>query len=156
MRVRYRHESIGVNSRLDTLQAAVLQVKLKYLEEYTAARQQTAAQYDKAFGNLEGIIIPHRCPCSTHVFNQYTIKTEGIDRDELQKKLSEKGVRSAIYYPSALHRQPAFGSLATASADCPAADRLCQNVLSLPVHPDLDADTVNCVIRSVVESVSEV
>ena len=135
---KYHHQRIGLNSRLDTLQAALLRVKLRHLPAAQAARQAVAARYDEALGGLSGLHIPARDGRSTHVFHQYTLRVEGDSRrDALQQHLKQQGVPSAIYYPLPVHQQPAYGYLGYQVGDFPVAERLCQQVLSLPVHPGL-------------------
>ena len=108
MVVRYNHDLIGVNSRLDSIQAAVLEVKLKHLDEYNTARNSTADFYDKVFFKIDKLIIPARSTKSTHVFHQYTLKLNGVNRSELQKYLADKGIPAMIYYPVPLHLQKAY------------------------------------------------
>ncbi len=108
--VRYYHEVVGVNSRLDAMQAAVLRVKLRHLDEYDAARNAAAAQYDKAFAGMVHIITPQRSPYSTHVFHQYTLRVTGGHRDGLKKHLEANGVPCMIYYPVPCHLQNAYRS----------------------------------------------
>jgi len=151
MEVRYYHDVVGVNSRLDTIQAAVLNVKLKYLDDYTKARQQVANYYDKAFsGNLK-ITIPARNPKSTHVFHQYTLKLNGIDRNGLQKALAEKGIPAMIYYPVPLHLQKAYKDDRYKNGDFPIAEKLCECVLSLPIHTELDKKQLEYITNSIKE-----
>ncbi len=138
MKVRYYHDMIGVNSRLDTLQAAILRVKLKYLDDYIRARQQAAAFYDNAFKALNGVIIPFRNPFSTHVFHQYTIRMRSLSRDKLREHLESKGIPAMVYYPVPLHRQKAFQYLGLQDKDFPVTEDLCSTVLSLPMHTELD------------------
>ena len=143
MEVRYYYDRIGVNSRLDNIQAAVLDVKLKYLNDYTKARQWVAGYYDKAFAGNPEIMIPERNPKSTHVFNQYTIRLqEGINRNMVREKLSEQGIPSMIYYPVPLHLQKAYRDDRYKEGDFPVAEQLCKSVLSLPMHTELDEEQV--------------
>jgi UDP-2-acetamido-2-deoxy-ribo-hexuluronate aminotransferase len=135
---KYHHQRIGLNSRLDTLQAALLRVKLRHLPAAQAARQAVAARYDAALGTISGLHIPVRDVRSTHVFHQYTLRIEGDSRrDALQQYLKQHGVPSAVYYPLPVHQQPAYAYLGYQAGDFPVAERLCQQVLSLPVHPGL-------------------
>lgn len=137
---KYLHQRIGLNSRLDTLQAALLRVKLRYLPAAQAARQAAAARYDAALASLPGLQTPVRDPRSSHVFHQYTIKVAGAGRrDALQKYLQDRGVPSAVYYPLPVHAQTAYAYLGYQAGDFPVAEALCQQVLSLPVHPALTA-----------------
>ncbi|NML64911.1 DegT/DnrJ/EryC1/StrS family aminotransferase [Hymenobacter sp. RP-2-7] len=138
-RQKYVHELVGLNSRLDTLQAALLLVKLRHLPAAQAARQAHAARYDAALGPLPVLQTPARDPRSTHVFHQYTIKVANGRRDALQAFLRQKGVPTAVYYPLPLHLQPAYAYLDYRAGDFPVAEALCQQVLALPVHPALGA-----------------
>jgi UDP-2-acetamido-2-deoxy-ribo-hexuluronate aminotransferase len=151
MRIRYHYDLIGVNSRLDTIQAAILSVKLKHLDEYSCARNNAANLYDKALGNLPGIIIPERSAFSTHVFHQYTIRLQGINREALQKYLESKAIPSMIYYPVPLHLQKAFRYLGYREGDFPVSEHLCKTVLSLPMHTELDEEQMNYITGSIVE-----
>jgi UDP-2-acetamido-2-deoxy-ribo-hexuluronate aminotransferase len=155
MRIRYHYDLIGVNSRLDTLQAAILNVKLKHLDEYSRARNYAAALYDKAFNDLPGIAIPERSVFSTHVFHQYTIRLQDIEREALQKHLESKGIPSMIYYPVPLHLQKAFRYLGYREGDFPVSEQLCKTVLSLPMHTELDEEQVNYITGSIVEFVNK-
>ena len=141
-RQKYLHETVGLNSRLDTLQAALLQVKLRHLPAAQLARQTHAARYDAALAGLPGLHVPVRDLRSTHVFHQYTLKVEGGRRAALQAFLQEKGVATAVYYPLPLHQQPAYAHLGYRLGDFPVAEALCGQVLALPVHPALTAAQV--------------
>ncbi|MFD2717257.1 DegT/DnrJ/EryC1/StrS family aminotransferase [Hymenobacter monticola] len=133
---KYHHQRIGLNSRLDTLQAALLRVKLRQLPHNTAARQAVAARYDDALDGVAGVVIPARDPRSTHVFHQYTIQvTDSGRRDDLQHFLKSCGVPTMIYYPLPVHAQPAYAYLGYRAGQFPVAEQLCQSVLSLPIHP---------------------
>ena len=133
---KYHHQHIGLNSRLDTLQAALLRVKLRHLPAATAARQAVAARYDAALATIPGIAIPARDPRSTHVFHQYTLQlAEPSRRDDLQHFLKSCGVPTMIYYPLPVHTQPAYAYLGYHPGQFPVAERLCGAVLSLPIHP---------------------
>ncbi|RYU82500.1 DegT/DnrJ/EryC1/StrS family aminotransferase [Hymenobacter persicinus] len=152
---KYHHEHIGLNSRLDTIQAALLRVKLRCLPAWTAARQQVAAQYDAALADLPGVRIPARDPRSTHVFHQYTLTVaEGEKgapnrRDQLQEFLRARGIPSVVYYPLPNHLQPAYGYLGHRAGEFPVAERLCRTVLSLPIHPTLTEAQVAQVAEAV-------
>ena len=139
-RQKYRHELVGLNSRLDTLQAALLRVKLRHLPAAQAARQAHAARYDAALAGLPGLTLPARDPRSTHVFHQYTIKLESGRRDAMQAFLQARGVPTAVYYPLPLHQQPAYAYLGYRAGDFPVAEALCGQVLALPVHPALSQE----------------
>ncbi len=155
MTVRYYHDRVGVNSRLDSMQAAVLQVKLKYLDDYVAARQWAASCYDKAFADTEQLIVPSRMSQSTHVFNQYTVKLNNVDREGLREHLNKKGIPTMIYYPVPLHLQKAYKSMRYKAGDFPVAERLCRCVLSLPMHTELTGEQLEKITRSVLEYVEK-
>ena len=146
---KYYHSVIGVNSRLDSLQAAILNVKLKYLDEYCMARLKVAERYDAAFAEIEGIQTPVREKNSTHVFHQYTLKIKGNYREKLQKYLQERKVPSMIYYPVPLYKQDAFKGYVSQTFELPITERLCDRVLSLPIHTEMDSETQNYIIESV-------
>ena len=151
MVVRYHHDMIGVNSRLDSIQAAVLDAKLPHLNEYTAARQKAAAYYDKAFANEKRLLIPGRTEHSTHVFHQYTLRVIGGDRDKLREELAERGIPAMIYYPVPLHQQKAYRDPRYQDGDFPVAERLAACVLSLPMHTELDEEQLAFITSSVLE-----
>lgn len=151
MTVRYHHDRVGVNSRLDSIQAAVLQAKLKHLDEYTSARQRAAAYYDDAFKNTDKLVIPARNAQSEHVYHQYTLQLDGIDREGLRQHLADRGIPSMIYYPVPLHLQRAYRDARYQLGDFPVAERLCQCVLSLPMHTELSAEQLEHITRSVLE-----
>ncbi len=140
MRKRYYYDMTGVNSRLDTIQAAILRVKLKYLDTYSAARNKAADWYDQELKNVKGITIPERSGFSTHVFHQYTLKLQGISRDSLMEYLQQKGIPSMIYYPVPCHLQKAFQNLGYQKGDFPVSEQLSESVLSLPMHTELDEE----------------
>lgn len=156
MRVRYHHDRIGVNSRLDSIQAAVLDVKLKYLDSYTASRQRAAAFYDSAFGQCPYITIPARNPHSSHVFHQYTIQlAASIDRDALKAALNEKGIPAMIYYPIPLHLQKAYSSERYKKGDFPVSECLSRSVLSLPMHTELDDEQLRFITDNLLSLVEQ-
>ena len=133
---KYHHQRIGLNSRLDTVQAALLRVKLRNLPAATAARQAVAARYDAALADIPGIRLPVRDPRSSHVFHQYTVQVAGAGRrDELRLFLKGCGVPTMVYYPLPVHAQPAYAYLGYQSGQFPVAEQLCGAVLSLPIHP---------------------
>lgn len=135
---RYYHDVVGCNSRLDTIQAAVLKIKLRHLDMYIDARQKAANYYDAFFSEIEGVKVPHRADYSTHVFHQYTLKLpDGVDRDDLVAYLAEKDIPAMVYYPVPAHRQKMFASLDTASGDLTTTDWLTTRVISLPMHTEL-------------------
>lgn len=152
--IQYVHEVIGVNSRLDSLQAAVLNAKLPHLMEYESARQNAAAWYDEILGHHPGILIPKRSKKSTHVFHQYTIQLLGIDRDQLRARLAEKGIPTMVYYPIELHKQKAFEKYHQEGETFPVSEQLCQTVLSLPMHTELSKETVDFISNQIIESVN--
>ena len=149
--IRYHHDEVGVNSRLDSIQAAVLDAKLPHLNEYIAARQKAAAYYDKAFADNEKLLIPGREPHSTHVFHQYTLRVVGADRDALREGLAARGIPAMIYYPVPLHQQKAYLDPRYKDGDFPAAERLAACVLSLPMHTELDEEQLQFITSSVLE-----
>lgn len=149
MEVRYHHDRVGVNSRLDGIQAAVLDVKLRYLDDYTKARQRAADFYDAALSGVEQVKIPVRKCNSEHVFHQYTVRTER--RDDLKDFLAERGVPSMVYYPIPLHLQRAFADSGFKAGDCPVSERLAETVLSLPMHTELDDEQLDFISSSVKE-----
>jgi dTDP-4-amino-4,6-dideoxygalactose transaminase len=155
MKVRYYHDSIGVNSRLDTIQAAVLNVKLGQLDTYIVNRQRAAAYYDHAFANHPNITIPARDPKSTHVFHQYTLVLKGVDRAALQAKLQEKGIASMVYYPVPMHMQKAYADARYKEGDFPVTEELSNNVMSLPMHTELTEEQLAYIVNGVIEAIIE-
>jgi UDP-2-acetamido-2-deoxy-ribo-hexuluronate aminotransferase len=149
--VKYQHDVIGCNSRLDTLQAAILSVKLKYLDQYCAARQAVASRYDTAFKDVSALIIPKRFAKSSHVFHQYTLQVIGGRRDDLKKYLESAGIPSMIYYPIALYNQEAFRSFADPGTSHPNADQLCKDVLSLPIHTEMTDEHQEYIIEKILQ-----
>ncbi len=140
---RYYHGIVGCNSRLDSLQAAILDIKLKHLDDYAAARQQAAAYYDTAFTGVEALEIPKRQENSSHVFHQYTLIVTDGRRDELKEYLQEKGIPTMVYYPVPLYEQEAYkNSMPDKTGKLPVTDYLCRSVISLPMHTELDEDTL--------------
>ena len=149
--VQYVHDVLGVNSRLDTIQAVVLKAKLKHLDEYAAARNRVADFYDKAFANNPRLKTPVRAKNSTHVFHQYTLQLNGIDRTKLREQLSEKGIPAMIYYPIPLHMQNAYKSDRFKQGDFPVTEKLCASVLSLPMHTEMDEETLKYITDTVLD-----
>jgi len=147
---RYYYQQIGMNSRLDAIQAAILDVKLNYLDQYIEARQAAAAFYDRELSGIEGLIIPARVPYSTHTFHQYTIQVPER-RDELQKFLQAKDIPAMIYYPLPLHLQEAYQFLGYRRGDFPVAEKLSQQVLSLPMHTELTDEQLNYIVSAIRE-----
>tara|TARA_B100001142_G_scaffold214251_1_gene212339 strand:+ start:17418 stop:18557 length:1140 start_codon:yes stop_codon:yes gene_type:complete len=137
-KIKYQHDVIGCNSRLDTIQAAILSVKLNYLEEYNSSRQRAAYFYDQGLGNLSTLQIPKRRKDSSHVYHQYTLRVLDGSRDSLAKFLNDKGIPSMIYYPFPLHFQKAFKSDQYPIGSLPVSEKLSSQVLSLPMHSELD------------------
>lgn len=147
---KYHHSVIGCNSRLDTLQAAILNVKLSYLDTYSAARMHVADRYDQELSQLSWLTCPQRVTRSTHVFHQYTIKLcDASDRDLLQAHLHELGIPSMVYYPIPLHLQEAFRREEFPQGSFPVAEQLCGQVLSLPIHTEMDEETLQYIINGV-------
>ena len=155
MVVRYHHDLIGVNSRLDSIQAAVLDAKLPHLDEYIAARQKAAAYYDKAFSGHPHLLIPSRHTQSTHVYHQYTLRVIDADRDALREGLAERGIPAMVYYPVPLHQQKAYLDPRYKDGDFPVAERLAGCVLSLPMHTELDEEQLACITSSVKDLLKE-
>lgn len=154
MTVRYYHDFIGVNSRLDSIQAAVLRVKLARLDAYAEARNHAADFYDNAFKNHPKLKTPARFEKSTHVFHQYTLVTEGVDRNAMQEFLMKKDVPAMIYYPVPLHMQKAYLDPRYKEGDFPVTEHLCKTVISLPMHTELDEDQLQFITSSVLEFVN--
>ena len=151
---RYYHDEIGVNSRLDSIQAAILRIKLRHLDEYTAARQEAAAMYDAAFAGVEGVKVPARAERTTHVFHQYTLRlAENIDRDALIAFLNGKGIPAMIYYPVPLRHQKAYDTHDYDDSQYPATDMLVRTVMSLPMHTELDQEQVDYIAAAVKEGI---
>ena len=151
MSKRYHYDHVGVNSRLDTLQAAILRVKLQHLDEYHRARQEAAAWYDSRLSGLEGLQIPVRSTFTTHIFHQYTLLVQASIRDELKQYLQERGIPSQVYYPLPLHRQKAYNDLGYHEGDFPVSEGLCLRVLSLPMHTELDQVQLNYITQHLKE-----
>lgn len=148
---RYYHDYIGVNSRLDSIQAAILNVKLKYLDDYSAARKKAAETYNRAFSGHPRLTIPAEDPNSTHVYHQYTLKTNGIDRDTLQKHMMDNNIPAMIYYPVPLHLQKAYEDDRYGQGDFPVTEKLCESVISLPMHTELDDEQLNYIATKLLE-----
>ncbi|MCB9231426.1 MAG: DegT/DnrJ/EryC1/StrS family aminotransferase [Bacteroidia bacterium] len=152
-KVRYYHSSIGVNSRLDSMQAAVLDIKLRHLNEYNKVRNAAAAGYNARFAGVKGLITPHIPANATHVFHQYTVRIlEGrAKRDAMQKALQERGIPSMIYYPVPLHLQEAYLSDACKEGDLPLTEELTGQVISLPMHSELDEAQIDYIANHFLE-----
>jgi UDP-2-acetamido-2-deoxy-ribo-hexuluronate aminotransferase len=151
MKVRYYHDDIGVNSRLDTLQAAILNVKLPHLNSYIQARQDAARAYDKAFAPCPEIVTPARFPDSTHVFHQYTLKVPDARRDKLREFLDLNGIPAMIYYPVPVHLQKAYHDVRYKEGDFPVTEMLSKTVISLPMHTELEPDQIDFITSKVLE-----
>ena len=152
MYVRYHHDVVGVNSRLDSIQAAVLNAKLPLLDQYNAARQNAARKYSAAFEGHKNIIAPSICDiCDCHVFHQYTLRIIDADRDGLMQHLLDKGIPCAIYYPIPLHSQKAYMDARYKEADFPVTNLLAKQVISLPMHTELDDEQIKFITDSVLE-----
>lgn len=155
MRVRYYHDEIGVNSRLDSIQAAILKVKLKYLDSYAAARQKAALAYDKAFAGVRGIKIPARNPDSTHVFHQYTLVLDGINRAELKEYLAQKEIPAMVYYPVPIHKQKAYLNPRYREGDFPVSEKLSETVISIPMHTELDEEQIQYITSHILQFINQ-
>lgn len=150
MRVRYYHELIGVNSRLDSIQAAVLRIKLRKLDEYCDARIAAADYYDAAFAGIPEIKTPKRAEDSTHTFHQYTLRVPAEDRNHLQKHLMDQDIPAMIYYPVPLHEQEAFEAYKTSDVEYPVTVQLSKEVISLPMHTELTEDQLKTITQEVI------
>jgi UDP-2-acetamido-2-deoxy-ribo-hexuluronate aminotransferase len=148
---RYYHDVVGCNSRLDTIQAAVLRIKLRELDNYNEARRNVAAFYDEYFAQFPQIKTPSRSGKSSHVFHQYTLQLDGVNRDELSNFLATKEIPSMIYYPVPAHRQKMFESFNSGDTSLPVTDWLTQRVLSLPIHTEMEIEQLNYITTSVAE-----
>jgi len=152
---KYYHEVVGCNSRLDAIQAAILRIKLRRLDQYCDARRRVADYYDAAFAGNPRIVTPFRAPYSRHVFHQYTLQLEGVDRDRVQEKLAERGVPSMIYYPVPCHKQNMFRGLGASEFDLPVTDFLQDRVISLPIHTELTGEELKFITSHVLQAVEE-
>ncbi len=151
MKVQYHYDRIGVNSRLDGIQAAILSEKLKYLDQYCKARQKVADYYDEQLNKIKGIKIPERVSNSSHVFHQYTLQVENDQRDKLKDYLRSKNIPSMIYYPIPLHKQKAFQKFGTLNLKLSVSEELVKKVLSLPMHTELDEEQLFYITSSIKE-----
>ena len=152
--VQYYHDSIGVNSRLDSIQAAILRIKLRKLDGYASARNKVADYYDKAFSKNSKIKIPVRNPNSTHVFHQYTLQLNGVDRAKLKENLVSRDIPAMIYYPVPLHMQKAYIDSRYKEGDFPITEQLCKSVISLPMHTELNEETLKYITDTFLELVN--
>jgi UDP-2-acetamido-2-deoxy-ribo-hexuluronate aminotransferase len=151
---QYYHDVVGCNSRLDTIQAAILNIKLKHLDEYVSARRKAADFYDRAFADCPKIKTPFRAPYSNHAFHQYTIILEGVNRNGLKQFLADNNIPAMIYYPVAGHQQKMFEQFNTASQQMPVTDWLTERVISLPIHTELDEEQLNFITTKVLEFIN--
>lgn len=159
---RYHHDVVGVNSRLDAIQAAVLNAKLPKLDSYNKARQSAARKYNEAFKDVKNITTPFtkkNCDnvcddCDCHVFHQYTLKIKNIDRDALAQYLNDNGIPCGVYYPIPLHKQKAYADTRYNEADFPVTNQLIKEVISLPMHTELDDEQINFITSKVIEFVN--
>lgn len=153
MFTRYHHDMVGVNSRLDSIQAAILNVKLPHLPRYTESRQRAAAYYSYALQDVRQIRTPHVAPYSTHVFHQYTLQLDAsVDREAFIEKMKAAGIPVMIYYPIPLHLQKAFAFMKGQKGDFPVSERLCQTVVSLPMHTELDEEQLHHIVTTLKQS----
>ena len=152
---RYYHDIVGCNSRLDSIQAAVLNVKLKYLDEYIRARTAAADFYDNAFAGNPKITVPYRASYSNHVFHQYTLILEGVDRDGLNRFLAEKNIPSMIYYPVPAHRQKMFEPFGGQQYSLEVTDWLTERVISLPIHTELTTEELQYITDNVLAYITK-
>jgi dTDP-4-amino-4,6-dideoxygalactose transaminase len=148
---KYRHKMIGFNSRLDTLQAAILNVKLSYFEEFTKRRIELAEQYDKTLKSCPDLILPAKPLFTSHVYHQYTVQVKDGKRDDLKRFLAEKGIASMVYYPLPVHEQEGYKWVARIAGNLTESVRLCNEVLSLPIHSEMSDETQNRIIEAVGE-----
>lgn len=148
---RYYHDLVGCNSRLDAIQAAVLNIKLKHLDSYITARRKAADFYDKTFKSFSNVTVPFRAAYGRHVFHQYTLLLEGINRDELVKYLSEFNIPSMIYYPVPCHKQKMFNAEGGQNFDLQVTGWLTDKVISLPMHTELDDDQLDFIVNKIVD-----
>ncbi|WP_432412709.1 DegT/DnrJ/EryC1/StrS family aminotransferase [Rasiella sp. SM2506] len=163
MYIRYQHDVVGVNSRLDSIQAAVLRAKLPHLDTYNAARQNAARKYSDAFKDIEGITTPTGycdagasiCDtCDCHVFHQYTLRIRNADRDALVQHLNDNGIPCGVYYPIPLHLQKAYADSRYKEADFPVTNQLVKEVISLPMHTELDDEQINFITKTIINFVA--
>lgn len=150
-KVRYYHEMVGCNSRLDSMQAAILRVKLRHLDEYCDARRAVADYYDNAFKNNPNIVTPYRAAYGTHVFHQYTLQLKNVSRDSVNAQLAERKIPSMIYYPVPCHKQNMLKEYNTANLDLPVTNMLQDCVISLPIHTELTEDELSYITRNLLE-----
>ena len=152
---RYYHEVVGCNSRLDSIQAAVLNIKLQHLDGYNKARQAVAAHYNQAFANHPAITTPHVADYSTHVYHQYTLQLNGVDRDKLSEYLATQKIPSMIYYPVPGHKQDMFASFGLPDIQLEVTDQLTSAVISLPIHTEMDDEQLNFISSQVLNFINQ-
>ena len=153
MQVRYYHDSVGVNSRLDSIQAAILRIKLQHLDTYNQNRQQAAEYYNNAFKDSPKLKTPVQSSKSTHIYHQYTLVLNDVNREELQKFLNSRGIPAMIYYPVPLHAQKAYTNDSYKETDFTVTNKLIETVLSLPIHTELDNEQLQHITNAVLEFV---
>lgn len=151
MVVRYYHDYVGVNSRLDSIQAAILDIKLKHLDEYNKARQWAGNYYNEAFASCDKLKTPVTASFTNHVYHQYTLVTHCLNRQKLMEHLQAKGISSAIYYPVPLHMQKAYLDPRYKKGDFPVTEKLSNTVISLPIHTEFDEATLEYITSTVLE-----
>jgi dTDP-4-amino-4,6-dideoxygalactose transaminase len=152
---KYYHDVVGCNSRLDTIQAAILDIKLRYLDQYIEARRKAADFYDHVFAGHSKIVIPFRAQYCRHVFHQYTLQLNDVDRDGLHRYLADNNIPSMIYYPVPGHKQKMFAHFNTASQEMPVTDMLTGKVISLPIHTELDEEQLQFISSHVLSFVNQ-
>lgn len=150
-KIRYQHDAMGVNSRLDALQAVILSIKLRHLDHWNQQRQAIAQRYQQLLTSLPGIQLPQATPGGTHVWNQYTLLVQGIERDQLRHDLQERGITTMVYYPKPLHLQPVFRKFGYHTGQFPIAEQCSQQVLSLPMFPGLTSQEQEHVVTTLRE-----
>lgn len=154
-KVRYYHEMVGCNSRLDSIQAAVLRIKLKHLDEYCDARRAVADYYDNAFKDNANIVTPYRAPYSHHVFHQYTLQLKNVNRDDVPAKLADRKIPSMIYYPVPCHKQNMLKDFGGADYVLPVTDMLQDCVISLPIHTEMTTEELEYITKNFIEVINE-
>lgn len=154
-KVRYYHEMVGCNSRLDSIQAAVLRIKLKHLDEYCDARRAVADYYDNAFKGNPSIVTPYRAPYSHHVFHQYTLQLKNVNRDDVPAKLADRKIPSMIYYPVPCHKQNMLKDFGGADYVLPVTDMLQDCVISLPIHTEMTTEELEYITKNFIEVINE-
>src|SRR5690554_1909878 len=161
---RYHHDVVGVNSRLDSIQGAVLRAKLPHLDTYNATRRKAAQKYTEAFKGIDQIITPSTCEtckgskyedCNCHVFHQYTLRLQNVDRDALVNHLNEKGIPCGVYYPIPLHLQKAYKDERYKEEDFPVSNQLVKEVISLPMHTELVDEQIDYIAKSVIDFINK-